>query len=98
VFHCLRHYREDDDARYGFEHGGELVPFEFTPACLLGLDARRFVPSLALSVRPSLDRFDSPDAAIVGLAASEDRPGLIDDADRIEVSEFFRWFRLSAGL
>ncbi len=98
VMHCLRHYREDDDARYGLEHGGELVPFEFTTACLLGLDARRFVPSLALSVRPLLDRFDDPDAAIVGLVASEDRPGLLEDADRIEVFEFFRWFRLSAGL
>jgi predicted nucleotidyltransferase len=98
VMHCLRHYREDDDARFGLEQDGELVPYEFTPACLLGLDARPFGPSLAPSIRPLLDRFDGPDAAIVGLVASEDRPGLIEDADRIEVFEFFRWFRLSAGL
>jgi predicted nucleotidyltransferase len=98
VLHCLRHYREDDDARYGLEHEGELVPFEFTPACLLGLDARRFVASLATSIRPLLDRFDSPDAVIVGLVATEERRVLIEDADRIEVFEFFRWFRLSAGL
>ena len=39
MLHCLRHYREDDDARYGLEHEGELVPFEFTSAYLLGLDA-----------------------------------------------------------
>ena len=98
VLHCLRHYREDDDARYGLEHEGELVPFEFTPACLLGLDARRFVASLAMSIRPLLDRLDSPDAVIVGLVATEDRRVLIEDADRLEVFEFFRWFRLSAGL
>lgn len=98
VLHCLRHYREDDDARYGLEHGGELVPFEFTTSCLLGLDARAFVPSLDTSIRPLLDRFESPDAAIVGLVAGEDRPGVIEDADRTEVFELFRWFRLSAGL
>jgi hypothetical protein len=45
-----------------------------------------------------LDRFDSPDAVIVGLVATEDRPVLIEDVDRLEVFEFFRWFRLSAGL
>lgn len=98
VMHCLRHYREDDDARFGLEQDGELVPYEFTPACLLGLDARPFGPPLAPSIRPLLDRFDGLDAAIVGLVASEDRPGLIQDADRLEVFEFFRWFRLSAGL
>ncbi len=98
VLHCLRHYREDDDARYGLEHEGELVPFEFTSAYLLGLDARPFVPSVAASVRPLLDRFDSPDAAIVGLVASEDRRVLVEDADRLEVFELFRWFRLAAGL
>ena len=98
VLHCLRHYREDDDARYGLEHGRELVPFEFTTACLLGLDARAFVTPLVTSIRPLLDRFDSPDAAIVGLVASEDRRGVIEDTDRIEVFEFFRWFRLGAGL
>jgi hypothetical protein len=51
-----------------------------------------------MSIRPLLDRFDAPDAAIVGLVAGEDRPGLVEDADRIDVFELFRWFRLSAGL
>ena len=60
VLHCLRHYREDDDARYGLEHEGELVPFEFTSAYLLGLDARPFVPSVATSIRQLLDQFDIP--------------------------------------
>jgi hypothetical protein len=63
VLHCLRHYREDDDARYGLDHEGELVPFEFTPAYLLGLDARPFVPSVATSVRQLLDRFDGDSVA-----------------------------------
>jgi len=98
VLHCLRHYREDDDGRYGLEHGGEFVPFEFTPACLLGLDARPFVPSVATSIRSLLDQFDSPDAAIVGLVATEDRRVLIEDADRLEVFDLFRWFRLAAGV
>jgi hypothetical protein len=96
VLHCLRHYREDDDARYGLEHEGELVPFEFTSADLLGLDARPFAPSVATSIRLLLDQFDSPDAAIVGLVASEDRRVLVEDADRLEVFDLFRWFCLAA--
>jgi predicted nucleotidyltransferase len=98
VLHCLRHYREDDDARYGLEQGGHLVPFEFTPACLLGLDARRFAESVAGTVRSVLDKFGDPDAAIVGLLASEDDRVLIEDEDRVEIVELFRWFRLAAGL
>jgi len=98
VLHCLRHYREDDDARYGLEHEGELVPFEFTAAYLLGLDARPFAASVATSIRQLLGQFDSSDAAIVGLVATEDRRVLIEDADRLEVFDLFRWFRLAAGL
>jgi predicted nucleotidyltransferase len=98
VLHCLRHYREDDDARYGLEQGGHLVPFEFTPACLLGLDARCFAESVAGTVRPVLDKFGDPDAAIVGLLAGEDERVLIEDEDRVEIVELFRWFRLAAGL
>jgi predicted nucleotidyltransferase len=97
VLHCLRHYREDDDARYGLEHEGELVPFEVASAYLLGLDARPFLPSVATSIRQLLDQFDNPDAAIVGLVASEDRRVLVEDADRLEVFELFRWFRLATA-
>jgi len=98
VLHCLRHYREDADARYGLEHEGELVSFECTSAYPLGLDARPFVPSVATSIRQLLDQFDSPDAAIVGLVATEDRRVLIEDADRLEVFDLFRWFRLATAL
>jgi hypothetical protein len=28
VFHCLEHYLEDDERRYGAEHDGEGVPYE----------------------------------------------------------------------
>ena len=98
VLHCLRHYREDDDGRYGLEHDGKLLPFEFTAAYLLGLDARRFAASVVASVRPVLDQFDGPDAAIVGLVAHEDGRVLVEDEDRVEIFELFRWFRLAAGV
>lgn len=98
VLHCLRHYREDDDDRYGLEHEGRLVPYDFTCGYLVGQDGRRFAPSVAGSVRPVLNQFDSPDAAIVGLVANEDRRVLVEDEDRLEVFELFRWFRLAAGL
>jgi predicted nucleotidyltransferase len=101
VLHCLRHYREDDDARYGLEHEGDLVPFEFTSACLLGLDAAHFVASVASvasSIRPVLDLFDGPDAPVVGLVAYEDCGVLTEDGDRDVVFGLFRWFRLAAGV
>jgi predicted nucleotidyltransferase len=98
VLHCLRHYREDDDGRYGLEHDGKLVPYEYTCAYLLGQDGRRFSPSVAGSVRPVLEPFDSPDAAIVGLVAYEDGRVIVQDEDRAEIFDLFRWFRLAAGV
>lgn len=98
VLHCLRHYREDDDGRYGLEQEGELVPFEFTLACLLGLDARRFAVLMAGAVRSVLGEFKDPDSAIVGLLAGEDGRLPVEDEDRVEIFELFRRFRLAAGL
>lgn len=98
VLHCLRHYREDDDGRYGLEHDGNLVPYEYTCSYLLGQDGRSFSASVAGSVRPVLDQFDTPDAAIVGFVAHEDGRVLIEDQDRVEIFELFRWFRLAAGV
>jgi predicted nucleotidyltransferase len=99
VLHCLRHYAEDDDRRYGLDHNGEAVPFEHTCAYLLGHDGRRFCDRpVAGSVGMVLDRFDSPDAAVVGIVAREDGRVLADDEDRAEIFELFRWFRLGAGV
>jgi predicted nucleotidyltransferase len=98
VFHCLEHYREDDEARYGLDHDGEAVPFEYTRAYLIGFDGRRFHDDrLKTTVRIVLDRFDNPNADVVSLVAREN--GLfIDDQDRIRIFELFRWFRLGGGL
>lgn len=97
VLHCLRHYAEEEDRRYGLDHDGKPVPFEYTCAYLLGQDGRRFSDRpLARSVGIVLDRFDSPDAAVVGLVARENGRVLVDDEDRAEIFELFRWFRLGA--
>ena len=99
VLHCLRHYAEDDDRRYGLDHNGKPVPFEHTCAYLLGQDGRRFLdPLLAASVGAVLDRFDRPDAAVVGLVAREEGRVLVDDQDWVEIFELFRWFRLGTGI
>ena len=99
VLHCLRHYLEEDDRRYGLDHDGTPVPFEHTCAYLLGHDARRFCDrSIAGSVGIVLDRFDSPDAAVVGIVGREDGLLLVDDEDRTEIFDLFRWFRLGAGV
>lgn len=97
VLHCLEHYREDDDARYGLDYEGEAVPFEYTCAYLIGFDGRRFQDErLTKTVRVVLDRFSSPDADVVSLVAREG--GLREDQDRVTIFELFRWFRLGGGL
>ena len=98
VLHCLEHYRADDDARYGLDHEGKAVPFEYTCAYLIGFDGRRFQDRrLRETVRVVLDRFDSPDADVVSLVAREnDR--FVEDQGRITSFELFRWFRLGGGL
>jgi predicted nucleotidyltransferase len=99
VFHCLQHYLEEDERRYGVEHQGEGVPYEYTCAYLLGDDGRRFLDeALGRAVAGVLDRFIDPDAAEIGIVARERGRLLIEDEDRSDIFEHFRWYRLGAGL
>lgn len=99
VLHCLEHYLEDDDRRYEVEWDGAGVPFDYTCAHLLGLDARPLLdPSISKAVRAVLDRFGDADAHVVGLAAAERGRLWADDDRRSYVFELFRWYRLGTGL
>lgn len=99
VLHCLEHYLEDDERRYGAEHRGEGVPYEYTCAYLLGVDARHFLDTpLRKAVTTVLDLFDEPDAQVVGLVAGEAGRRLVDDDRRAEIFQLYRWFRLGGGL
>lgn len=99
VLHCLEHYLEDDERRYGVEYEGEGVPFEYTCAYLLGVDARPFLDEpVSQAVVAVLDRFSDPDADIVGIVAREKGRLIVEDDQRIEIFELFRWYRLGTGL
>ena len=99
VLHCLEHYLEDDDRRYGVDHDGEGVPYEYTGAYLVGVEARPFLDeSVSETVEAVLDRFDNPDATVVGVVARETGRFIVEDADRREIFELFRWYRLGTGL
>ena len=99
VLHCLEHYVEDDERRYGVDYEGEGVPFEYTGAYLLGVDGQRFLDAaLSSTVTAVLDRFDEPEADVVGIAAGERRQGMIEDQHRTEIFELFRWYRFGTGL
>lgn len=99
VFHCLQHYLEDDERRYGAEHDGKGVPYEYTGAYLLGVDGRRFLDAeLAGTVVKVLDRFSDADADVVGLVARERGRIVPTDDERAIIFEYFRWFRFGAGL
>ena len=99
VLYCLEHYQEDDQRRYGLDHGSEGVPFEYTCACLIGRDGRPYLDSrLTETVRTVLDRFDSADADVVGIVLREEGRFFVDDERRTEIYELFRWFRLGMGV
>jgi len=99
VHHCLRHYLEDDDRRFGLDHAGEGVIFDYTCAYLLGLDCQRFLdPAVTATARAVLDRFESADAGVVRMILRESGHHSPEPAALNEVFQLFRWFRLGAGL
>jgi predicted nucleotidyltransferase len=99
VFHCLRHYLEDDERRYGAEHDAVGVPFEYTSAYLLGTDGQPFLSrELSETVEKVLDRFDDADADVVAMVLRERGRMVIEDAERVDVLEHFRWYRRGVRL
>ena len=75
------------------------MPYDYTCAHLLGLDARPLLDeSISVTVRGVLDRFDDPDAHVVGIAAGERARASVDDDQRVHVFELFRWYRRGTGL
>jgi predicted nucleotidyltransferase len=89
VLHCLRNYAEDDARRFGLEHGGEPVPYEYGSAYLLARDALPFVDDkLQALIAPLLGRL---------IPALDD----VDDADSYRAKgnrQYLRWFRTGLGL
>lgn len=87
VIHCLRNYAEEDDRRFGLEHNGASVPYEYGSAHLLARDALPFVDG-------KLRRLLAP--ILAGLIPADED---IDDDEPYRVREnreYLRWFR--AGL
>lgn len=89
VLHCLRNYAEEDDRRFGLEHGGAPVPYEYGSAYLLARDALPFVDAkLRRVLAPILHDL---------IPADED----IDDDEPYRVKnnrEYLRWFRRGLDL
>ena len=99
VLHCLEHYLEDDDRRYGVDYDGEGVPYEYTGAYVVGVEAQPFLDEpLSETVTAVLDRFDNPDATVIAVVARETGRLIVEDEHRLEVFESFRWYRLGTGL
>ena len=99
VLHCLEHYLKGDERRYGVDHDGEGVPYEYTGAYLVGIEARPFLDEpLSVAVKAVLNRFDDPDATVIGIVARETRGLIVEDEHRLEIFELFRWYRLGTGL
>jgi hypothetical protein len=89
VLHCLRSYAADDDRRFGLEHDGAPVPYEYGSAYLLARDALPFVDDkLRQLIAPLLDSLIPADLDI------DD-----DNSYRAKESrEYLRWFRAGLGM
>lgn len=99
VFHCLRYYLEGDERRYGAEHHGAAVPFEYTGAYLLGIDGRPFLGAqVSQTVGTVLDRFANPGSEGIAIVARELGKIAIEEDDRAEVFGHFQWYRRGIGL
>jgi predicted nucleotidyltransferase len=99
VLHCLEHYLEEDDRRNGVDNDAAGVPNDYTSDNLLGVDGQPFLDeSVRQAVTAILDRFNEPDADVVGIATGEKGRLYVDDEERTKTFELFRWYRLGAGL
>jgi predicted nucleotidyltransferase len=94
VFHCLRHYAQDDDRRYGLEHAGTLVPFEYSTAHLLGCDGKPFLDdAIRVLVAPVLARLVDSDDVLIDAIVRDGGVALLTDEHRQEMAEYFRWYQ-----
>ena len=99
VLHCLKHYLEGDSRRYGVDHDGKGVPYEYTGAYVVGVDARPLLDEpLSKAVKTVLDRFDDQDAVVIGAVARETAGFIVEDEHRLEIFELFHWYRRGTGL
>jgi predicted nucleotidyltransferase len=100
VLHCLRHYEEDSEHRYGgLAHGETLVPFETTTAYLLGADSVKYLgDSVRRTVAVVLDQVSDVDSPLMDAIGREEGRRFLEPEHRQEIVDLFRWFRISAGL
>jgi predicted nucleotidyltransferase len=94
---CLNHYAADDDRRFGLEHAGAFVPWEFTTAYLTGIDARAwFSTELRRVVEPVLVRLEE-DAGAADMISAEVGWRTAEGESLHPVGDAFRWFHAGLG-
>ena len=92
VEHVLRHYAHDDDRRWGLEHEGELVEYDYGSAYLLGTDGMKFIdPDLIKTLEPLLVSLSE------GGAGSPIRENE-DHEWKPRREDLFLWYRRGLGL
>ena len=65
----------------------------------VGDEAKPFLyESLSETVRAVLNRFDNPDATVIGVVTRETGRLIVEDEHRLVLFELFRWYRLGTGL
>jgi predicted nucleotidyltransferase len=99
VLHCLRYYEEEAERRYGLEHDGQLVPFEYTTAFMLGQDARPFTQDVLAKVAAEvLAEFRDVDSVGVDRAAREEGRLHVESQHQEEIVALFGWFQKGVEL
>lgn len=99
VLHCLRHYAENDDRKFGLAHDSVSVAYEMASAYLLGADGRPYQDAAVIppAVRV-LNKFVNVHSRVVDQAVRDRFSGVVRDEDRQEVYDLFQWYRKGAGI
>ena len=71
------------------DHDGEGVPYEYTGAYVVGIEAQPFLDeSVSKTVKAVLDRFDNPDAAVIGVVARETGRFIVEGTQVVRWPEY----------
>lgn len=94
----LYHYADNDERRFGLEHGDGFVPFEMTTAYLAGLDARPYLSDeLRRAVRAVLEQLLG-DAASLDSVADELGWRTVEGDHLHSIDDALRWFKAGLGV
>ncbi len=86
----MKHYEKDSDRPFGLSHEDKLVPYEYSSAYLVGMDAEDFVNTkMKTTIAPVLIKMADPESEIVMSLGVQERT--TEEEYLQDISEYYRW-------